>query len=220
MPKLTALKTSVCAVALVLPLGLAACGSDKADEAQTASPSSTTTTTKTSASTTVTTSESSSPQSSSESSQEPAKPAPPVDSNQVDSIDPLTGQIGKAQLGTVEPVDGSPASPEDRKAIEDLLYGQYKVNTSREFAEYMLVNACQRVVAENGGDAAFDRGEVPDIPINQMPGFQGSGIRAIDDVRVKGDTASAVVTSASGNGQTHTSTMRFQRENGKWTFCN
>lgn len=120
----------------------------------------------------------------------------------------------------MEPIQGGPASAEDQAAIESLLKGQYQVQTTREFAEYMLHNACQKVIEQNGGDAAFDRGEVPDLPVSQLPGFQGSGIQAVEDVRVDGDTASALVTSVSGNGQTHTSTMRFQRENGKWTFCN
>ncbi|MCF4006320.1 hypothetical protein L1O03_03885 [Corynebacterium uropygiale] len=120
----------------------------------------------------------------------------------------------------MDPIQGAPASAEEQQAIEGLLKGQYQVTTTREFAEYMLHHACQKVVDQNGGDAAFDRGEVPDLPVAQLPGFQGSGIQAVEDVRVDGDNASALVTSVSGNGQTHTSTMRFLRENGQWTFCN
>ena len=55
---------------------------------------------------------------------------------------------------------------------------------------------------------------------SQMDGFDWSktGVESINDVVVNGDDASATVNVNTSQGM-DSSTMRFKRENGNWTFC-
>ena len=135
-----------------------------------------------------------------------------------------------------EPVQGEAASQEDVDGINNLVRGLYDTTTMRQFIKYLPDHACAEVRNNpESGLNNIDYNQVPDIPINQLrdmvaasgqgdAGMEGfnwdqTGVESINDVVVNGDDASATVNVNTSKGL-DSSTMRFKRENGNWTFCN
>ena len=67
---------------------------------------------------------------------------------------------------------------------------------------------------QGGGNPEVEKfaGQLESIP-------QSTKLQSVNDVVVNGDDASATVSVSNSEG-TETSTVRFRRENGNWTFCN
>ena len=215
------MKKTITALALAAPLALVACGSDDGADETTSSAPSTVTSTRTSETTTTETSEEeTTSEAPSETSAEPTEgdTEDPQAAPQIN--DPFAaGQLAYEEATPVE--GGGPASEADRAEIEGLVGGIYESQTFHQFLRYVPENACSAVIEANGGPAALDLGDIPDMPLSQLPGYAESNahIQSIDDVRVEGDQASAVVTAVS-NGQAETQTQRFLKEDGRWKFCN
>lgn len=215
------MKKTITALALAAPLALVACGSDDGADETTSSAPSTVTSTRTSETTTTETSEEeTTSEAPSETSAEPTEgdTEDPQAAPQIN--DPFAaGQLAYEEATPVE--GGGPASEADRAEIEGLVGGIYQSQTFHQFLRYVPENACSAVIEANGGPAALDLGDIPDMPLSQLPGYAEANahIQSIDDVRVEGDQASAVVTAVS-NGQAETQTQRFLKEDGRWKFCN
>ncbi|WJY92639.1 hypothetical protein CFAEC_09110 [Corynebacterium faecale] len=223
----TSAKKVAIAAVMVAPLLLAACGSDNDEDTATSS----TTTTSTSPSTTTSdeetteevteevTEEETVEETVEDAAAEPAgQPAPEA----TVASEPAPQQVMPSEVITYEelpPVQGGqPASPEDSAAIESLIRGSLAPTTVRSMLQYVPQNTCNRVIEAAGGAAALDFSQIPDIPLNQIPGANTGTVDSISDIVVQGDTASAWVV-ASGNGQTDSATQRFLREDGRWKFC-
>lgn len=136
----------------------------------------------------------------------------------------------------VEPIQGQEASQEDIDGINGLVRGMYDQQTMRSFVKYLPDHTCEAVRNDpNSGLSELDYNQIPDVPMNQlkdmmaasgadtsqMEGFDWTqtGVESINDVVVDGDSASATVNVNTSKGL-DSSTMRFKRENGNWTFCN
>ncbi|MCG7230227.1 hypothetical protein [Corynebacterium minutissimum] len=136
----------------------------------------------------------------------------------------------------VEPIQGQQASQEDIDGINGLVRGMYDQQTMRSFVKYLPDHTCEAVRNDpNSGLSELDYNQIPDVPMNQlkdmvaasgadtsqMEGFDWgqTGVESINDVVVDGDSASATVNVNTSKGL-DSSTMRFKRENGNWTFCN
>lgn len=229
----TPVKKSIIAMAMVLPLSLAACGNDdeEAENNQTTSSSAE----SSSSSATSSSKESSSSKSAEEDENDDEgndqEPEP-----QGDEAAAGAGAGGAAGAGAMAqaqnplgegaqpqpPVEGGhAASPEDAAAIDGLVNGIYDSTNFRQFVTYIPDNTCQKVLQEQGGELnAADFNQIPEIPMAEVAGPEWNtvGVQSIDDLQVNGDQASAVVNVETGEG-IDSSMMRFQRENGKWTFC-
>ena len=217
-------KKTMTALALAAPLALVACGSDDGGDESTSSAPSTVTSTRTSETTTTTETssaeETTSSQAPSETSAEPTESESPDALAAPQMTDPFAaGQLAYEEATPVQ--GGGPANEADRAEIEGLVGGIYNTETFHQFLRYVPENACSAVIEANGGPAALDLAEIPDMPLSQLPGYAESNahIQSIEDVRVEGDQASAVVTAVS-NGQAETQTQRFLKEDGRWKFCN
>lgn len=218
------MKKTITALALAAPLALVACGSDDGADETTSSAPSTVTSTRTSETTTTETSEEeTTSEAPSETSAEPTE-GESTEATEAQAAPQINDPFAAGQLAYEEatPVEGGgPASEADRAEIEGLVGGIYQSQTFHQFLRYVPENACSAVIEANGGPAALDLGDIPDMPLSQLPGYAESNahIQSIDDVRVEGDQASAVVTAVS-NGQAETQTQRFLKEDGRWKFCN
>lgn len=245
MSFLTPAKKSLIAVALVAPLSLAACGSDDENGGDTASSAAKTTTTATKSK--EKTSEKKTEEKTSEEKKEgeenkdgeSAAPKPegenPEGGDQA-VANPFENGVDPFQsMPKVEPVQGEAASQEDIDGINGLVRGMYEQQTMRSFVKYLPEHTCAAVRNDpNSGLDQVDYNQVPDVPMNQlkdmmaaagqdtsqMEGFDWSktGVESINDVVVNGDDASATVNVNTSKGM-DSSTMRFKRENGNWTFC-
>ncbi|AZA08958.1 hypothetical protein [Corynebacterium pseudopelargi] len=208
------------AVPMIAALALAACGSEEEAEQATSS----VTTTKTSTSTATPTKESSEP--SEEASEEEQGPTegPTVGAEALDEP-PATVQrpesVEAPEFADFEPVEGGqPASEEDRAAIEALVRGQDEQVGFRDYLSYVPNHTCSRVKDQSDPDA-YDLSQLPNTPIKEDPQFAAGNphTESVSDVMVNGDEASATVVAVS-KGEQSKRTMRFHREDGKWTFCN
>ena len=244
MSFLTPAKKSLIAVALVAPLSLAACGSDDENAGDTASSAAkTTTTTKSKEKTSEKKTEEKTSEEKKEGEEnkdgESAAPKPegenPEGGNQA-VANPFEEVADPFQnMPKVEPVQGEAASQEDIDGINTLVRGMYEQQTMRSFVKYLPEHTCAAVRNDpNSGLDQVDYNQVPDVPMNQlkdmmaaagqdtsqMEGFDWSktGVESINDVVVNGDDASATVNVNTSQGM-DSSTMRFKRENGNWTFC-
>ena len=244
MSFLTPAKKSLIAVALVAPLSLAACGSDDENAGDTASSAAkTTTTTKSKEKTSEKKTEEKTSEEKKEGEEnkdgESAAPKPegenPEGGDQT-VANPFENGVDPFQsMPKVEPVPGEAASQEDIDGINGLVRGMYEQQTTRSFVKYLPEHTCAAVRNDpNSGLDQVDYNQVPDVPMNQlkdmmaaagqdtsqMEGFDWSktGVESINDVVVNGDDASATVNVNTSKGM-DSSTMRFKRENGNWTFC-
>ncbi|WKD60819.1 hypothetical protein CCICO_03910 [Corynebacterium ciconiae DSM 44920] len=216
---------SVVAALLVLPLTLSACSRDEGDSAQSSSSSST------SPSTTTTTSTSTADTKESEENKDDKdadkaaentreeserEQAPRTEQEQLDAAQQAAQQAAPA--ANQEPIEGGhPASAQDKEEIERLVRGWGEQTTLRSFMEYANNNTCRRVIESNGGYAASDPSKVPDVSLENQSNLN-LGVESVSDIQVNGDSASARVTPTGPNPET--STMRFLREDGRWTMCN
>lgn len=237
-------KKTVAALALVVPLTfVAACGSGDAPEEAASAASSTVTSTRsteptteetatetteaTEAETTETTVGQPAEDPEAESTEDPEAETGPAEDTAAagedpavapPTTDPLLGELYQEP----EPVQGGTAASEaDRAEIDGLVRGIYEVGTFHQFLRYIPENTCNEVVAAQGGTAAMDLAGIPDQPLAEWDYYATAQphIAAVDDVRVEGDRASAVVTAVSA-GQSETRTQRYLREDGRWKFCN
>lgn len=224
-------KKTAAALALVIPLTLAACSDEGSGETETTTSSATseeTTSEDTSAEETTSEEESEDPDA------EDADDAEEDAGEEPDTAAMAQGEPNAAanpqdpagaedmEFEDADPVDGEPAGEQDIQEINGLLNGMYEVNTFQEMVSYLPDNSCRAIVEEQGGAQAFDTSGMPDIPLDRLPNYdpETNYIESVEDVRVQdGERASATVTVHTGNGP-DTAVQRFQKEEGNWTFCN
>lgn len=213
---LSSLKLPVLACATAGVMVLTACGSD--GDSSDSSANKTSTGTSTSKSASAKTGEPSDVPAS-----ESAAPAPSPENEQPAPGHPAPGPIDNPEISFIPqaPVaDGAPASAEDQQAIEGLVRGIMNATTVRQFMGYIPQNTCARYLEANGGLAAMNIDQIPDVPLADFPQYAHARptIDSVTDIQVNGDSASATVTSTA-DGQTNSAVQRFARENGRWTFC-
>ncbi|CAB0561368.1 hypothetical protein CIP107509_01597 [Corynebacterium diphtheriae] len=213
---LSSLKLPILACATAGVMVLTACGSDGDSSDSSASKTSTGASTSKSAS--------AKPSEPSDApAPESAAPAPAPENGQPAPGHPAPGPIDNPEISFIPqaPVaDGAPASAEDRQAIEGLVRGIMNATTVRQFMGYIPQNTCARYLEANGGLAAMNIDQIPDVPLADFPQYAHARptIDSVTDIQVNGDSASATVTSTA-DGQTNSAVQRFARENGRWTFC-
>ncbi|MHC9556771.1 hypothetical protein ACQQ7D_02505 [Corynebacterium diphtheriae] len=213
---LSSLKLPVLACATAGVMVLTACGSDGDSSDSSASKTSTGASTSKSAS--------AKPSEPSDApASESAAPAPAPENGQPAPGHPAPGPIDNPEISFIPqaPVaDGAPASAEDQQAIEGLVRGIMNATTVRQFMGYIPQNTCARYLEANGGLAAMNIDQIPDVPLAHFPQYAHARptIDSVTDIQVNGDSASATVTSTA-DGQTNSAVQRFARENGRWTFC-
>ncbi|CAB0559316.1 hypothetical protein CIP107522_01521 [Corynebacterium diphtheriae] len=213
---LSSLKLPVLACATAGVMVLTACGSDGDNSDSSASKTSTGASTSKSAS--------AKPSEPSDApAPESAAPAPTPENGQPAPGQPAPGPIDNPEISFIPqaPVaDGAPASAEDQQAIEGLVRGIMNATTVRQFMGYIPQNTCARYLEANGGLAAMNIDQIPDVPLADFPQYAHARptIDSVTDIQVNGDSASATVTSTA-DGQTNSAVQRFARENGRWTFC-
>lgn len=203
------------AVAASSALVLTACG-DEGDSKENKTTSATT------SSSVATTASETSEAPAAPSTEEPA-PESPAPAPQGNNVPPAAINEAMPELtyNDVPPIDGgAPATDADRQAIENLVRGINGARTIRDYIGYVPAHTCQRVINEQGGPAAFDLSQFPDVPLDDFEEYRKAkpSIDNVDSVQVNGNIASASVT-ATANGDTNTATQRFERENGEWKFC-
>ncbi|CAB0780348.1 hypothetical protein FRC0182_01448 [Corynebacterium diphtheriae] len=208
---LSSLKLPVLACATAGVMVLTACGSDGDSSDSSANKTSTGASTSNSASAKL-------GEPSDAPAPESAAPAPAPENGQ-----PAPGPIDNPEISFIPqaPVaDGAPASAEDQQAIEGLVRGIMNATTVRQFMGYIPQNTCARYLEANGGLAAMNIDQIPDVPLADFPQYAHARptIDSVTDIQVNGDSASATVTSTA-DGQTNSAVQRFARENGRWTFC-
>lgn len=246
MSFLTPAKKSLVAVAMVLPMALVACGSDdKANNAQSGNKeTSAASSTKSKASEGA--DKSAAPSKDAKASDEKGANKEKKDGDSNKDADaaaapetlanPFEGGANPLEnAAPVAPVQGEPASQADVDGINQLVRGLYETTTMRQFFKYMPDHTCSAVLNAQGSEVAnMDYNQIPDVPMNelknmlaasgqdtsQLNGFDWNaiGVESINDVVVNGDDASATVNVNTNEGL-DSSTMRFRRENGNWTFC-
>lgn len=218
----TSAKKVAIAAVMVAPLLLAACGSDSDEDTTTSSTTTTTTSASTTTSEVETTEEVTEEVTEEEAVEEAEEPAGQTAPEAATANEPVAQQAMPSEVITYQelaPVQGGQAaSPEDAAAIESLIRGSLEPTTVRSMLQYVPQNTCNRVIEAAGGAAALDFSQIPDVPLNQIPGANTGTVDSISDIVVDGDAASAWVV-ASGNGQTDSATQRFLREDGRWKFC-
>ncbi|KAA8725412.1 hypothetical protein [Corynebacterium phocae] len=224
----TPARKSVIALALTLPLALAACGNS--DDAEDAPLTSTTTavksSTKSSEKAPETTETTTKKEEESSKKEEPAPPAPaPAEQEAQPDVpaETLANPVenGLPPVAPQPPVDGGqPAPQEVVDQLHGLVRGIYAQNSLRSFTGYIPQHTCQSILANQPPELAnLDLNQIPDIPMTQMvPGWGENNLLGLDNVLLKGDEASALVTVKTPEGE-DSSTMRFRKENGTWTFC-
>ena len=145
----------------------------------------------------------------------------------------------------IKPIEGGQnANDADKQAIEQLVRGQHEIDNVKEYFNYMPQHACQAVRDEQSQEFSQYQQYVDSLPNQSFGEYantmrqQGGGnaeiekfasqlesipqstkLQSVNDVVVNGDDASATVSVSNSEG-TETSTVRFRRENGNWTFCN
>ena len=218
----TSAKKVAIAAVMVAPLLLAACGSDSDEDTTTSSTTTTTTSASTTTSEVETTEEVTEEVTEEEAVEEAEEPAGQTAPEEAAANEPVAQQAMPSEVITYQelaPVQGGQAaSPEDAAAIESLIRGSLEPTTVRSMLQYVPQNTCNRVIEAAGGAAALDFSQIPDVPLNQIPGANTGTVDSISDIVVDGDAASAWVV-ASGNGQTDSAPQRFLREDGRWKFC-
>lgn len=245
---LTPAKKSLVAVALVAPLALTACNSDGEDTVSDASSAVKTMTTTKASDETSAPSKSEDKKEEDKDKSEENKDGEDKEPKQEGEQPQAEGEAPESvtnpfenggdpfkDMPKAEPVQGEAASQEDVDGINNLVRGLYDTTTMRQFIKYLPDHACAEVRNNpESGLNNIDYNQVPDIPINQLrdmvaasgqgdAGMEGfnwdqTGVESINDVVVNGDDASATVNVNTNKG-VDSSTMRFKRENGNWTFC-
>lgn len=249
MSFLTPAKKSLVAVAMVLPMTLVACGNDEqANNAQGGDKTTATKTTQASKDADKSAAPSKEKKSEDKDANKDKKDGKDAekkggadkDSNAAAAEETLAnpfegGANPLENAAPVAPVEGAPAEQGDVDGINQLVRGLYETKTMRQFFKYMPDHTCSAVLNAQGSEVAnMDYNQIPDVPMNelknmlaasgqdtsQLDGFDWNaiGVESINDVVVNGDDASATVNVNTNEGL-DSSTMRFRRENGNWTFC-
>ena len=150
-----------------------------------------------------------------------------------------------ANAQDIKPIEGGhEASDGDKQAIEQLVRGQHEIDNVKDYFGYMPAHACKAVREGESGNFQQYLNYVDSLPNQSFAEYansmrqqsQGNAkinefadqleaiptstkLESINDVVVNGDDASATVSVSNSDG-TDTSTVRFRREDGNWTFCN
>ena len=145
----------------------------------------------------------------------------------------------------IKPIEGGQdANDSDKQAIEQLVRGQHEIDNVKEYFNYMPQHACQAVREGQSKEFGQYQQYVDSLPNQSFAEYantmrqQGGGngevekfasqlesipqstkLQSVNDIVVNGDDASATVSVSNSEGN-ETSTVRFRRENGNWTFCN
>lgn len=145
----------------------------------------------------------------------------------------------------IKPIKGGQdANDADKQAIEQLVRGQHEIDNVKEYFNYMPQHACQAVREGQAKEFSQYQQYVDSLPNESFAEYansmrqQGGGngevekfasqlesipqstkLQSVNDIVVNGDDASATVSVSNSEGN-ETSTVRFRRENGNWTFCN
>lgn len=145
----------------------------------------------------------------------------------------------------IKPIEGGQdANDADKQAIEQLVRGQHEIDNVKEYFNYMPQHACQAVREGQAKEFGQYQQYVDSLPNQSFAEYantmrqQGEGngevekfasqlesipqstkLQSVNDIVVNGDDASATVSVSNSEGN-ETSTVRFRRENGNWTFCN
>lgn len=145
----------------------------------------------------------------------------------------------------IKPIEGGQdANDGDKQAIEQLVRGQHEIDNVKEYFNYMPQHACQAVREGQSQEFSQYQQYVDSLPnqsfaeyantmrqqgggngevekfANQLESIpQSTKLQSVNDIVVNGDDASATVSVSNSEGN-ETSTVRFRRENGNWTFCN
>lgn len=221
------MKKTIASLALILPLTfVAACGSGDSTDETTSETSTTVTSTRTTETSTTeeeTTEEEPTEEETTEDAEDTEDPEQdPEPEPEPEAAPPAQDPFLEENYVEPEPVEGGvTASDADRAEIDGLVRGIYTMDTFHQFLRYIPENTCNEVLAAQGGAEAMDLTGIPDQPLNQWDYYLQAEphIAGVEDVRVEGDRASAVVTAVSA-GQSETRTQRYLREDGRWKFCN
>jgi len=145
----------------------------------------------------------------------------------------------------IKPIEGGQdANDADKQAIEQLVRGQHEIDNVKESFNCMPQHACQAVREGQAKEFSQYQQYVDSLPNESFAEYansmrqQGGGngevekfasqlesipqstkLQSVNDIVVNGDDASATVSVSNSEGN-ETSTVRFRRENGNWTFCN
>lgn len=222
------------AVALVTLLAVGACGSDDGgDGAQETSASAPAAGTASSPAPSSSAAPSSSPapeQTAPAPPGQPGQPGQPADPAGEDGPrSPAPGELPIDETVPVAPVPGAPAgtpaggtSGEDATAIANLVNGLGVDRPASEYTRYVWQHTCSKDNDASGGADALREQSEAFVGRGQWGDLVGPDvlprIRAVNDVSVDGDRATAQV-SATTNGQDQDQRMTFAREGGQWTFC-
>lgn len=128
---------------------------------------------------------------------------------------------------TNEPLaNGEKGSEDDRREMEDTARAVLNPGSFADWTPTILENSCKAVTepmleelerqgmsleqVQEASRLAEEQGQGIDLPETEV---------SLDDVRIDGDRASASLTAKSDQGE-ETSTMIFQKEDGRWKLCN
>lgn len=128
---------------------------------------------------------------------------------------------------TNQPLEGAQeGSDEDRKQMEDTARAVLNPGSFADWTRTILDNSCKAVAdpmmeelerqgltleqVEEAGRLAEQQGQALELPKSEV---------SISDVRVDGNRASANLTAKNENGE-ETQVMIFEKEDGRWKFCN
>ncbi|MCG7295429.1 hypothetical protein NUW87_05890 [Corynebacterium pilbarense] len=128
---------------------------------------------------------------------------------------------------TNEPLaNGEEGSEDDRREMEDTARAVLNPGSFADWTPTILENSCKAVtepMLEELERQGMSLEQVQEA--SRLAEEQGQGIElpetevSLDDVRIDGDRASASLTAKSEHGE-ETSTMIFQKEDGRWKLCN
>ncbi|MBF4553770.1 hypothetical protein ACUY3M_06730 [Corynebacterium suicordis] len=207
---MTQRKTLLAAV-MVVPLFLAACGSDDEGSTETSASSNASTSASQSEGKETKPAESTS----ASASGNPSEANPEADAAAAEQQNAAEEALAQPHEPRV-PAGGT-ASGDDTKAISDLTFGLAAGgNNVGTFLTYTVDNSCSEYKNRYGGDAKLrqEAETAKELTFDQIGGTAPS-ISDVQNVRVNGDQATADVTSNEG-----AQSLNYVREGGKWTFCN
>ena len=122
--------------------------------------------------------------------------------------------------------NGEAGSEDDRREMEDTARAVLNPGSFADWTPTILENSCKAVtepMLEELERQGMSLEQVKEA--SRLAEEQGQGIElpetevSLDDVRIDGDRASASLTAKSEHGE-ETSTMIFQKEDGRWKLCN
>lgn len=136
-------------------------------------------------------------------------------------VNPFDGENNPLQGDNAQPLEtGGAADEATINEIRALNEGLYNTTTLRQFSKYIPDHTCKRVLDQQEENLAeYDYNQIPDFPMDNLGvNWSQTNVDSVQDVKVDGNVASATVVVNSPNGQ-ESSTMRFEREDGAWKYC-